>query len=111
MKSPRFCKELARLARKLEREFGELPSRDRFARYNVLRTVMAWKLEQYRQTDHVDRFEQPWLVELLDVHRRPAVPSSTACSPSCTRADQPVAAQFGLRTETLLVGWFTRRRN
>ncbi len=68
-KSPRFCKEIARRARKLEREFGELrvvaDSRDT----GVLHTLLAWKSEQYRRTSHVDRFEQRWLVELLEVLR------------------------------------------
>src|SRR5512146_1462755 len=66
VKSSRFCREIERRARKLERELGELrvvpDSRDT----NVLRTLLAWKSEQYRQTNHVDRFEQSWLVELLD---------------------------------------------
>jgi CelD/BcsL family acetyltransferase involved in cellulose biosynthesis len=67
VKSSRFCREIERRARKLQREYGELrvvaDSRDA----GVLRTLMDWKSEQYRQTNHVDRFEQPWLVELLDI--------------------------------------------
>ena len=48
-RSPRFCRELARKARKLEREVGDLhvvtDSRER----GPLRKLVAWKLEQYRR--------------------------------------------------------------
>ena len=107
VKSPRFCKELARRARKLERELGEVRvivgSRDT----NVLRTLMAWKSEQYRQTNHVDRFEQPWLVELLDVLLATRSAQLNGLLSVLYAGDQLIAAQFGLRTETLLVGWLT----
>jgi hypothetical protein len=32
----------------------------------VLRMPMAWKSDQYRRTSHVDRFERPWVGDLLD---------------------------------------------
>jgi CelD/BcsL family acetyltransferase involved in cellulose biosynthesis len=107
VKSPRFCKELARRARKLEREVGELrvvaDSRDA----DVLSTLMGWKSEQYRQTSHVDRFEQSWLVELLHILRATRGAQLTGMLSALYAGDQLAAAQFGLRTETLLVGWFT----
>jgi CelD/BcsL family acetyltransferase involved in cellulose biosynthesis len=107
VKSPRFCRELARRTRKLEREFGKLrvmaDSRDT----NVLRTLMAWKSEQYRRADMVDRFAQPWLVELLDILLATRSVQLNGLLSALYAGDQLVAAQFGLRTETLLVGWFT----
>ena len=107
VKSPRFCKELARRARKLERDFGEVRVMTGSRDTNVLRTLMAWKSEQYRQTDHVDRFEQPWLVELLDVLLATRSAQLNGMLSVLYAGDQLVAAQFGLRSETLLVGWFT----
>jgi CelD/BcsL family acetyltransferase involved in cellulose biosynthesis len=107
VKSSRFCREIERRARKLEREFGKLrvvaDSRDT----NALRTLMAWKSEQYRQTSHVDRFEQPWLVELLDILLATRSAQLTGVLSALYADDRLVAAQFGLRTEALLVGWFT----
>ena len=107
VKSPRFCKELARRTRKLGREVGELrvvaDSRDTSA----LRTLMAWKSEQYRRTSHVDRFEQPWLVELLDILLATRGAQLNGLLSVLYAGDQPVAAQFGLRAGNLLVGWFT----
>ena len=32
----------------------------------ALRTLMAWKSDQYRRNSHVDRFERPWLAGFLD---------------------------------------------
>jgi CelD/BcsL family acetyltransferase involved in cellulose biosynthesis len=106
-KSPRFCRELARRTRKLEREFGEVrlvaDSRD----INVLRTLMDWKSEQYRHANSVDRFAQRWLVELLDILLATRSAQLSGLLSALYAGDQLVAAQFGLRTKTLLVGWFT----
>jgi CelD/BcsL family acetyltransferase involved in cellulose biosynthesis len=107
VKSPRFCKELGRRARKLEREIGELrvvtDSRDT----SVLRTLLSWKSGQYRETSHVDRFEQSWLVELLDTLLATRSTQLNGMISALYAGDQLVAAQFGLCTQTLLVGWFT----
>jgi CelD/BcsL family acetyltransferase involved in cellulose biosynthesis len=107
VKSSRFCREIERRARKLQREFGELrvvaDSRDT----GVLRTLMDWKSERYHQTNHVDRFEQPWLVELLDILLASRGSPLNGLLSALYAGDRLVAAQFGLRSQTLLVGWFT----
>ena len=107
LKSPRFCKEIERRARKLERELGELrvvaDSRDT----GVLHKLLAWKSEQYRRTSHVDRFEQRWLVELLEDLLATSSDHLTGVLSALYAGDELVAAQFGLRAGTLLVGWFT----
>lgn len=111
VKASRFCRELDRRARKLARELGELrvmaDSRDTA----VLRTLMAWKSDQYRQTSHVDRFQQPWLAGLLDDLLATRGGGAGACTSGLLSVlyagDRPVAAQFGLRTGNLFVGWFT----
>jgi CelD/BcsL family acetyltransferase involved in cellulose biosynthesis len=106
-RSPRFCRELARKTRKLGREAGELrivaDSRDG----NVLRTLMAWKSDQYRRTGCVNRFELPWVAALLDVLLATRSDQLSGQLSVLCAGDQPVAAQFGLRTGNLLVGWFT----
>ena len=107
VKSPRFCTELARRTRKLEREFGELRVVADSGDTSVLRMLMAWKSKQYQQTDCVDRFAQPWLVELLDILLATRSAQLNGLLSALYAGDQLVAAQFGLRTATLLVGWFT----
>jgi CelD/BcsL family acetyltransferase involved in cellulose biosynthesis len=107
VKSSRFCRELGRRTRKLAREAGEIrmvaDSRDTHA----LSKLMAWKSEQYRQTSHVDRFEFPWLVGLLDALLTTCGDSVSGLLSVLYAGDQPIAAQFGLRTRGLVVGWFT----
>jgi CelD/BcsL family acetyltransferase involved in cellulose biosynthesis len=107
VKSPHFCKELARRGRKLEREFGELRLITDSCDTNVLRQLLAWKSEQYRQTNHVDRFKQPWLVELLEVLIATRNAQLNGVLSVLYAGDQLVAVQLSLSTETLLVGWFT----
>jgi CelD/BcsL family acetyltransferase involved in cellulose biosynthesis len=107
VKSPRFCKELARRTRKLEREVGELRVIPDLRDASVLDTLMDWKSERYRQTNHVDRFEQSWLVELLHILLATRGAQLTGVLSALYAGDRLVAVQFGLRTETLLVGWFT----
>lgn len=106
-KSPRFCRELARRARKLAREVGELRIATDTCDADLLRKLLAWKSEQYRRTSHVDRFERPWLVGLLDALLATRSDQFTAVLSGLYAGSTPVAAQFGLRTEDLLVGWFT----
>jgi len=107
VKSPRFCRELARRTRKLAREAGEIRMVTNARDSNALRMLMAWKSEQYRRTNHVDRFEQPWLVGLLDTLLATRGGHASGLLSVLYVNDQPIAAQFGLRTRNLVVGWFT----
>jgi CelD/BcsL family acetyltransferase involved in cellulose biosynthesis len=107
VKSPRFCRELARKTRKLGREAGELRIVADSGDTTVLRTLVAWKSDQYRRTNHVDRFERPWLVGLLEALLATRCDQLSGLLSVLYAGDQPIAAQFGLRTGNLLVGWFT----
>lgn len=107
VKSPRFCRELARRSRKLERDWGELRIVADSGDQRVLRTLLSWKSDQYRQTSHVDRFRQPWLTELLDALLAARGGCTSGLLSVLYAGDRLVAAQFGLRAGSLLVGWFT----
>lgn len=103
----RFCRELERKARKIEREVGalhvECGSRD----LGALRTLMAWKSEQYQRTAHVDRFAQPWLAALLECLAGHQTADLTGLLSVMSAGGQIIAVQLGLRSGDLLVGWFT----
>jgi CelD/BcsL family acetyltransferase involved in cellulose biosynthesis len=107
MRVPRFCRELARKARKIEREVGELrivaDSRD----VSALHTLLAWKSDQYRRTGCVDSFGRPWMADLLEALLAHRSDDTGGLLSVLYAGDQPVAAQFGLRTGNLLVGWHT----
>ena len=87
VKSSKFCKDLARRTRKLEREAGELSfvadSRDP----TELRTLMAWKSDQYRRTGWINVFNGHGSLISSIICSAPIVTTSAACSPSCTRAE------------------------
>jgi CelD/BcsL family acetyltransferase involved in cellulose biosynthesis len=105
--SHRFCRELARKARKLSREAGEVrivvDSRDS----GMLRSLMAWKSDQYLRTRQVDRFGRPWVGDLLQSLLAARGEHVDGLLSVLYADDQPVAAQFGLRAGNILVGWFT----
>jgi CelD/BcsL family acetyltransferase involved in cellulose biosynthesis len=106
-RSPRFCKELNRKSRKIGREIGELRIAPDSRDPSVLNALMAWKSAQYRQTSHVDRFRQPWLVGLLETLLTTRCEGVSGVLSALYAGDDLVAAQFGLRSERLFVGWFT----
>lgn len=105
--SPRFCRDIARRARSLERDNGDL----RYVAYSddteLLRTLMSWKSAQYRRMGVIDRFNQPWFVELIDALHAARTEHFDGMLSAIYAGDQPVAAQFGLRCLGSFAGWFT----
>jgi CelD/BcsL family acetyltransferase involved in cellulose biosynthesis len=106
-KSPKFCRELERKARKLDREVGELNALNASQDLDVLRTLIAWKSDQYRNTDHVDRFGHAWIVNLLETLLATQTDYLSSELSVLYAGKEPVAAQLGLRAGPLVVGWFT----
>jgi CelD/BcsL family acetyltransferase involved in cellulose biosynthesis len=106
-KSPRFSREIGRRARALARDAGEVrfvaDSRD----ISLLRTLMTWKSEQYRRIAAIDRFDRPWVVGLLDALHDTRGPHVNGVLSALYAGDQPVAAQFGMRSGNVFAGWFT----
>ncbi|MGD0065104.1 MAG: GNAT family N-acetyltransferase [Streptosporangiaceae bacterium] len=104
--SPRFCKDLARKARKLEQEAGELrlvvDSRDSEA----LRVLIDWKSDQYRRNGMVDIFDRPWVAALVDRLFSTRSDHLASLLSVLYAGETPVAAQLGLRSGRVLAGWF-----
>lgn len=105
-RSPQVCRDAARKSRKLEREVGELrfvlDSRD----IADLRSLMAWKSEQYRRTGRRDRFDQPWIVDLVEELLNCHGNEFSGLLSMLYVADRPVAGHFGLRHGGVLGHWF-----
>lgn len=105
-RSPQFCRDTARKARKLERERGELrleaDSRDP-AR---LRALMAWKSGQYRRNGWVDVFDRPWIAELVERLFGTHEATFQGLLSVLYAGDKPVAAHFGLQAGRVLAHWF-----
>ncbi|HET9168216.1 MAG TPA: GNAT family N-acetyltransferase [Actinospica sp.] len=105
-RSPEFVNGQGRKARKLAREVGELRLVEASADIGELRTLMAWKSGQYRRTGRLDRFSQPWTVELLDALLATRTPALTGVLSVLYAGESPVAAHFGLRAGEIMTYWF-----
>ena len=105
-RSSRFCSTLGRSGRKLEREVGRLrfvlDTRD----VSDLHTLMAWKSDQYQRTGRIDRFSQPWIVQLLEDLLETRNEHFSGLLSMLYAGDVPVAAHFGVRFGPTLSYWF-----
>ncbi|MFI6454140.1 GNAT family N-acetyltransferase [Streptosporangium amethystogenes] len=104
--SPKNLKTVRYKERKLGREQGEIRFEWDSSDLGTLRTLTNWKSDQYRRTGRVDRFAQPWIVQLLDEMHAEKSESFAGVLTMVYAGDRPVAGHFGLRTATTLVGWF-----
>jgi CelD/BcsL family acetyltransferase involved in cellulose biosynthesis len=104
--SPKNLKTVRYKERKLGREHGELRFEWSSPDPEVLRTLLNWKSDQYQRTGRVDRFAQPWIVELIDLMHAERSPDFSGVLTMLYSGDVPVAGHFGLSTATTLVGWF-----
>ncbi|MGW3348116.1 GNAT family N-acetyltransferase [Nonomuraea rubra] len=104
--SPKNLKTVRYKERKMGREQGDLRLEWASADPEVLRTLLAWKSDQYQRTGRVDRFAQPWIVELTDMMHAENSSDFAGVLTMLYAGDVPVAGHFGLRTATTLVGWF-----
>jgi CelD/BcsL family acetyltransferase involved in cellulose biosynthesis len=106
-KCTKSCRELERKERKLAHEIGELRFVADATDVTVMRTLMAWKSDQYRRTGLTDRFHFPWVVGLLDALLATRSDHISGLLCALYVGDQLVAGQFGLRSGKLFAGWFT----
>lgn len=106
VKSPQFSKDLARKARKLERETGELSftvdSRD----VAELRALMVWKSGQYHRNGWPNVFDRPWIVDLIEYLFSTHGDRFGGLLSVLRTGGTPIAAHFGLRAGHVLAHWF-----
>jgi CelD/BcsL family acetyltransferase involved in cellulose biosynthesis len=104
--------DLGRKTRKIERELGPLRFLIDSSDPQDLRTLMGWKSDQYRRTGRNDRFDEPWIVEMISrlFDHRPAAEEGQAgfrgLLSMLYAGDQPVAGHFGLAYGGVLAHWF-----
>ena len=67
---------------------------------------MGWKSDQYRRTGRLDRFSQPWIIELLDSLLATRTSGLSGMLSVLYAGQAPVAAHFGLRSGPVLAHWF-----
>jgi CelD/BcsL family acetyltransferase involved in cellulose biosynthesis len=104
--SPSLISGLGRKERKLARETGDLEVVTDEQDASALRTLMGWKSDQYRRTGRLDRFSQPWIIELIDSLHATRGTGLRGRLSVLYAGGKPVAAHFGLQAGPILSYWF-----
>lgn len=72
----------------------------------ALRTLMAWKSEQYRRTSRRDRFAQPWFAELVRELCGTRTDGFAGVLSVLWAGERPLAVSLGLRAGATYASWF-----
>jgi CelD/BcsL family acetyltransferase involved in cellulose biosynthesis len=101
-RAPKTIKTIRYKERKLGRDAGEVTYTFSERDPAELRRLMAWKSGQYRRTGRTDRFAESWIVSLVEYLHE----TGTGVLSVLRAGDRPVSAHLGLRTGTVMAGWF-----
>jgi CelD/BcsL family acetyltransferase involved in cellulose biosynthesis len=99
-------KKTGTLRRKLEREVGPLRFTLHAPEDETLRTLLAWKSEQYLESGLIDVFSFDWTVRLLERLMRIRTPDFAGLLSTLHAGDKLVAAHMGMRSRTVWHYWF-----
>lgn len=99
-------KQLARHARRAEREVGPLRFEFHDESPQLLERLRAWKSAQYRATGAADVFSLEWVVRLVDRLTAERDDGCRAILSSLYLGDRLAAVELGLRSGHVLHGWF-----
>ena len=99
-------KQVAKLARRAERQIGTLRFVHDTREPAVVAQLMAWKTDQYRRTHAVNVLAFGWVVELL--HRILDCTDTRFCGmlSALYFGDRLAAVELSLRSHEVLHGWF-----
>ena len=106
VKSPRFGQDVARKARRLQRESGELEFAVDSDEGAALRLLLKWKSDQYRRNGWVDVFARRWIVDLITFLFSIRGDRFAGMLSVLYAGEKPVAAHFGIRSGSILAHWF-----
>jgi len=98
--------QVARRRRKLAREVGDVAFEWETADRDALDTLFDWKSTQYRETGVWDRFDQPWIVDVVRTLACTAADGVTGLLSTLRAGDHLVALHFGLVGRDRLSWWF-----
>jgi CelD/BcsL family acetyltransferase involved in cellulose biosynthesis len=98
--------QVARRRRKLGREVGDVVVEWQTTDATALDTLFAWKSAQYRETGVWDRFDQPWIVDVVQALAATSSDRLTGLLSTLRAGDHVVAVHFGLLGHDRLVWWF-----
>lgn len=105
-RSNKIYKSTLKKERRLGREVGEVRFAFDSPHEDALRTLLRWKSAQYQRTGRPDRFAEPWIVRLVERLHQINTNLFVGTLGLLYAGDQLIAGNFGVRTETTLIGWF-----
>jgi CelD/BcsL family acetyltransferase involved in cellulose biosynthesis len=103
---PSLERMLRRSHRMLEREVGALTFDFDVRDQESLRLLVDWKSAQYRRTGRFDRFANRSIAQVVDDLMMTRAPGCAGTLSVLYAGGEPIAAHFGLRSETVLCSWF-----
>jgi CelD/BcsL family acetyltransferase involved in cellulose biosynthesis len=106
VKNPQFCRNMARKARNLERDTGDLRFVVDSRNIAELRGLMNWKSDQYRRNGWSDILARPWVIDLVDYLFSTHSDYFSGLLSVLYAGQAPVAAHFGIRSGNVLAHWF-----
>jgi CelD/BcsL family acetyltransferase involved in cellulose biosynthesis len=98
--------QTARRRRKLGRDVGDVEFAWADPDDGALDALFAWKSAQYRATGVWDRFDQPWIVDVVRELARTECEGLTGVTSTLRAGDALVAVHFGLLGRDRLAWWF-----
>jgi CelD/BcsL family acetyltransferase involved in cellulose biosynthesis len=93
-------------ARKAQREIGPLRLEPHTTDDAVFRTLITWKIEQYRRIQSLNYLAPAWTIALLEDLRRRDAADFGAMLSALYFGDQLAAVHLGLRSRGVLHTWF-----
>jgi CelD/BcsL family acetyltransferase involved in cellulose biosynthesis len=98
--------QTGRRRRKLAREVGEVVFEWNDTDPVALRALLGWKSDQYRATGVWDRFDQPWIVDVVRALAATTSDGLTGVTSTLRAGDSLVAVHFGLLGRDRVAWWF-----
>jgi CelD/BcsL family acetyltransferase involved in cellulose biosynthesis len=105
-RSNKIYKSTLKKERRLGREVGEVRFDFDSPDEGALHTLLRWKSAQYQRTGRSDRFAEPWIVRLVERLHQVSTGTFVGTLGLLYAGEHLIAGNFGVRTETTLIGWF-----
>lgn len=98
--------KLAKQAQRTARELGPLRFEFHHSQPGLLKTLIAWKTQQYRETRVHNPLREAWTTALLDRLLHTRTDTFAGVLSGLYVGDKPIALHLGMRSTTVLHYWF-----
>ena len=102
---PRHTKKMRRLARKVEREVGEMEFRFDDKDQDAFNQILSWKSRQYKETGRHDVLAPEWVRSMFQILWSSDETGCRGCFHTLKHGDKLVAGEFNLLSNKTIHGW------